>query len=89
MRLLRRLVTTLMVVMIFGVLSLVALVVIRFAHDPAPAIPAEITLPSGTESEAVTMGKGWVAVVTTDQRILIFDAKSGALRQEVTVSSPD
>ncbi|QPM90062.1 hypothetical protein PSAL_012950 [Pseudooceanicola algae] len=86
MRLLRRLVTALMLVMIFGLLSLVGLIVIRFAQSPAPALPAQISLPDGVTAEAVTMGSGWFAVVTKDQRILIFDADSGKLRQEIDIA---
>jgi hypothetical protein len=32
----------------------------------------------------VTMGTGWIAVVTSDDRILIFEP-NGTLRQEVTL----
>ena len=34
---------------------------------------------------AVTFGRGWIAVVTTDDHILIFGT-DGTLRQEVTIS---
>ncbi|SLN31365.1 hypothetical protein PSM7751_01353 [Pseudooceanicola marinus] len=88
LRLLRRLVTTLLVVMILGLITLVGLVVIRFAHPPAPAMPAEITLPAGARAEAVTRGRGWTAVVTADQQILIFDA-TGKLRQTVPITLDD
>ena len=74
-----------MVVMIFGVLSLVGLVVIRFTQEPDPVLPPKIAMPKGIEAEAVTAGKGWYAVVTRDQRILVFDAGSGALRQEIKI----
>ncbi|WP_010139356.1 DUF6476 family protein [Oceanicola sp. S124] len=84
LRLLRRLVTLLLVVMILGLITLVGLIVIRFARPPAPALPAEISLPEGARAEAVTQGRGWYAVVTTDQRLLIFDA-TGSLRQEIPV----
>lgn len=86
LRLLRRLVTLLLVVMILGLITLVGLIVIRFARPPAPALPAEITLPEGTKAEAVTQGRGWYAVVTADQRLLIFDT-TGTLRQDIAVDT--
>jgi len=87
LRLLRILVTVLTVVMIAGFLVIVALIVIRFssASEPAPALPESITLPDGATATAFTVGPGWYAVVTTDNRILIYDATSGALRQSIAV----
>lgn len=73
--------------MIFGLLTIVALLVIRFSSDPAPlALPDSITLPDGTSAQAFTMGADWYAVVTQDDRILIFDRASGALRKSITLS---
>lgn len=76
--------TTLTVVMIGGLVLIVSLLVIRLSAD-GPGLPAEITLPDGAEAQAVTFGSGWVAVVTTDDRILILDPDSGALRQEIDI----
>ena len=84
LRLLRLLVTTLTAVMIVGVVVVVALLVTRLSDD-TPALPEAITLPGDAEAQAVTMGPGWYAVVTTDQRILIFDATTGELRQTVEI----
>ena len=39
----------------------------------------------GVEAEAVTLGRGWIAVVSQDNRILIFDRETGDLRQEVQI----
>ncbi|MBR9764891.1 MAG: hypothetical protein GYB53_15535 [Rhodobacteraceae bacterium] len=86
LRLLRRLVTLLLVVMILGLITLVSLIVIRFARPPAPALPTQISLPEGTIAEAITQGRGWYAVVTADQRLLIFDT-TGTLRQEIPVDT--
>lgn len=84
-RFLRRLVTTLTVVMIGGLVVIISLLVIRLQDTDAP-LPAEITLPEGVEAEAVTLGRDWIAVVSQDNRILIFDRESGALRQEVQIT---
>jgi len=83
---LRRLVTTLMVVMILGVVVIVGLLVTRLSSDRPPALPEHLALPEGAKAEAVTLGKGWIAVVTADQRILIYDATTGALRQTVALN---
>ncbi|MDE4176461.1 DUF6476 family protein [Phaeobacter sp. PT47_59] len=86
LKFLRRLVTTLTVVMIGGLVVVIALLVIRLSADPViPGLPEHIALPEGAEPQAVTFGDGWVALVTTDNRILVFDAKSGALRQSLTL----
>ncbi|KAA2312077.1 hypothetical protein DL237_14210 [Pseudooceanicola sediminis] len=87
LRLLRRLVTALMVVMILGLLSLVGLIVIRFATAPQIQIPDTLTLPGGTVVQAFTRGQGWYAVVTEDQHILIFDAATGKMRQDIPIDT--
>ncbi|WP_212523965.1 DUF6476 family protein [Actibacterium sp. MT2.3-13A] len=86
LKFLRRLVTVLTAVMIAGVLVIIALLVIRLSDRPAPW-PDEIALPEGARAQAVTRGKGWVAVVTEDQRLLIFDAATGALEQEIAITA--
>lgn len=89
LRFLKRLVTLLAGTMILGLITLIALLVIRLpggrAPKPAPALPATVTLPAGTRAEAVTFGPGWIAVVTDRQEILILDAASGALRQRIAI----
>jgi len=85
LRRLRRLVTLLTATLILGVITVVALLVIRLAAlRPAgpPALPAAIALPAGESARAVTLGTGWVAVVTVDaagvERIRVADAATGA-----------
>lgn len=74
--------------LIVGVIVAVGALVTRLPGRiaPAPMLPNAIKLPEGVKPEAVTFGRGWYAVVTGDQRILIYDAESGALRQEVKVA---
>jgi len=84
LRLLRVLVTTLLGVMIAGFVVIVALFVIRFSDAPMP-MPDTITLPDGARATAVTVGEDWYGVVTDDNRILIYERSTGALRQSVTV----
>jgi len=82
LRFLRVLVTTLMLVMIGGLLVIVALFVMRFSST-GPTLPDAITLPDGTKAEAFTVGRGWYGVVTDDDTILIFDRATGSLRQTI------
>ena len=82
--LLKWLVIALTATMLVGMVVLVTLFITRFPQ-PAPPFPDAIDLPEGADASAVTRGKGWVAVVTDDQRILIYDAESGALRQTVGI----
>jgi hypothetical protein len=81
---LKRLVTALGVVMIAGFLVLIAALVIRLNADPLP-LPDRITLPEGVTATAFTQGTDWFAVVTSDNRILIYDRTTSALRQEVAI----
>ncbi len=80
-----RLVTVLTATMILGLLVIVTLFVTRFRSAPEMVLPESITLPEGARATAFTQGTGWLAVVTADGRILIYDRQSGALRQEVKV----
>ena len=84
LRLLRRMVMGLTAVMIGGVLVTFALIVIRLA-DRTPTLPDQVELPDGASAVAVTIGTNWYAVVTDDDRILIFDKTTGRLRQSVAV----
>ena len=82
---LKRLVTTLTVVMILGFLVLIAALVIRLNADPLP-LPDRISLPEGVTATAFTQGTDWFAVVTDDNSILIYDRSTGSLRQTVEIA---
>ena len=86
LRFLRLLVTILTGTMIAGLLAIITLLVIRFP-TAAPALPEAITLHDGTRAQAFTATARWYAVVTTDDRILIYDRDTGDLRQEITVQN--
>jgi len=85
LRFLRQLVTVLTMVMIVGVVLIPALLVIRL-NQPALAIPDRITLPSGIVAVSYTQTQDWYAVVTDQNKILIFDL-DGQLTQEVDLKS--
>lgn len=83
LRFLKGLVITLMITMIVGVIAVVGLLVTRMPDaTAAPTLPETITLPDGLTAEAVTLGKGWFAIVTSDQKLLIYTTE-GSLRQTV------
>lgn len=84
---LRRLVTVLTVTMIAGLLVIVALFVIRFSQmGTTPLVlPDRVTLPEGARALSFTQGPDWLAVVTEDGRILIFDPAGGEPRREIQV----
>jgi hypothetical protein len=90
LRFLKGLVIVLTLTMIIGVITVVAVIVTRmpqsFAARPAlPDLPSQISLPEGTKPQAVTFGKTWTAIVTEDDRILVF-GEDGALMQEIMIS---
>ncbi|MDA5556239.1 DUF6476 family protein [Shimia sp. MMG029] len=85
LRFLRLLVTGLTVVMMVGLVTVVALIVMRF-RDDGPILPENLSLDAGVQAQAVTMGDGWVAIVTSDNRILVHDRITGALRQEIALT---
>jgi len=75
-----------MVVMILGFVTLIALLVMRLAPSkPELPLPASITLPDGSKAETFTQGPDWFAVVTGDNRILIYDRATGDLRQVMEI----
>lgn len=77
-----------MITMIVGVITVVGLLVTRMpGASTEPLLPSQIKLLDGAKALAVTMHADWVAVVTEDNRILIFN-HDGSLRQEVAVQ-PD
>lgn len=87
LRLLKWLVMGLTLTMIFGVITVVWLLVTRMPDYSAAHFPEKLALPEGTKAEAITRGRGWTGVVTTDGRLLIFGT-DGALRQEIAVDLP-
>ena len=90
LRFLKVLVTILTATMILGLLTIIVLIVIRVPNvvrvidDPLP-IPDVIALPEGIEAASFAMGHDWIAVVSKDDEILIFDKDTGAIRQRIAI----
>ena len=88
LRFLKALVTTLMITMIVGVITVVWVLVTRMPKPiNLPALPAALALPEGATPMAITQGPGWIAVVTTGSRILVFHP-DGTLAQDIAVTLP-
>ena len=77
--------------MIVGLLTIVALFVIKFMGPTVASLklPAEIALPAGETAQAITQGRNWIGVVTTDvdgiERIHILNL-DGTPRQVVNIT---
>ena len=83
---LKILTTTLAGVMIFGLLTIIFLLVTRLpGATKLPALPAAIALPAGEKAETVTFGKGFTVVVTESGRVLVY-RPDGKLAQDVTLN---
>ncbi|PIE15772.1 MAG: hypothetical protein CSA68_05060 [Rhodobacterales bacterium] len=86
LKFLRRLVTILTGTMIVGVVVIIGLIVMRITAQPAAmGLPEQITLPEGVDAAAFTAAKGWYAVVSKQDEILIFSSKTGALQQRIQI----
>jgi hypothetical protein len=88
-RLLQWLVIGLTASLIVGLITVVTVVVIRFPRPPQAPLPETVTLPAGTVARAVTTGGDWFAVVTEADEILVFDRRSGRLRQRIAILPAD
>ncbi len=91
LRLLRRLVTALLVVMILGIAAIVVLVATRLpARVSLPKLPAAFSAPAGESVTGISLSGGLTLVVTRDgsgtQRIHLLDPETGAIRQTTTVA---
>jgi hypothetical protein len=84
-RFLKRLVIVMTVVLVTGVVTITGLLAVRL-NPSLPPLPDAVTLPEGVRATAFTQGTDWIAVVTEDDRILIFDRLTGTLRQELQIA---
>jgi hypothetical protein len=88
LRLLKALVTTLLVVMILGLLAIVWLLVTRLGTPaPLPDLPATVILPEGARATAVTFATDWLVVVTDGGEVLVYPRAGGAPVSRVTPGS--
>ncbi|MCW1920077.1 DUF6476 family protein [Rhodobacter sp. KR11] len=74
--------------MIGGVIAVVWLLVTRLPNPTAPpALPEGLTLPQGVSPQAVTFGRGWIAIVGSDDHIRLFGA-DGTPWQDIAITRP-
>ena len=84
----RILVTTLTTTMILGLLAIVTLLVIRFGTpNDTVTLPDNIVLPKAAQASAFTRGPDWLAVVTDDDRILIYSMDGQTVLQEIKINA--
>lgn len=77
--------------MIAGLLTIVALLVIRLGPAPVrplPVLPERVVLPDGIEMQALTIAQDWVVVVSETGEVLLYDRASGQLEQRITPDQP-
>jgi hypothetical protein len=48
-------------------------------------VPDAILLPEGVTATAYTQGTGWIAIVTSDDEILIYDPDGHALVRRIPI----
>lgn len=74
--------------MILGVITIVALLVIRLSADPRPVLvtPEVFDLPPGLEVTGYSLAGDLAIVVGADNVIRVFDTRSGALIREVDLT---
>ncbi|VVS98072.1 conserved hypothetical protein [Roseovarius sp. EC-HK134] len=89
LKFLARLVTLLTATMVVGLIVIIGLFVTRFWGEDrgALSLPDSLTLPEGTRATAFTQGPDWIAIVTEDNRILIYDRTGSTLRQTVNIET--
>jgi len=87
LKLLRRLVTTLLAVMIIGFITLIFMFVMRFQSNNQTFKLNDITLPIGTSATADTQGDDWYAIVDDAKKILIFNKVDNTLRQTINIKA--
>jgi len=82
---LKILTTTLAGVMIFGLLTIIGLLVTRLpGASKLPELPATIALPAGEKAETLTFGRGFTVIVTQNGRVLVY-RPDGSLAQDVAL----
>ena len=85
LRFLRRLVTVLTATMILGVSAIVILLIIRLQAPSGPFVPDAVVLPAGVTATAYTQGTGWIAIVTSEDEILIYDPDGHELVRRIPI----
>lgn len=83
LRFLKTLVTGLTLVMGVGMIAVVALLWVRLNQPVLPELPDTITLPQDAQIRAVTFATDRIVVLTTDDRVLVYDRAGTLVGQTV------
>ena len=85
LKFLKTLVTVLAGTMIVGLITVIALLVIRLGPQNTPAsmsalaLPEAITLPVGAKAQSVSLSDNRIVVLTDQDQVLVFDANGAPL----------
>lgn len=77
--------------MIIGFIIIVGLLIAKFnslrGEISEPAFPDEIILPNGIQADAFTTTKDWFAIITNNDKILVYNRDSGKLIQQIVIKN--
>lgn len=85
LKLLRHLVTTLMIVMIVGFIALILTLVMRFPSSSDTNQLTNVTLSADINATAYTQGIDWYAIVDDGNTIHIYNQSDNTLRQTIQI----
>ncbi len=86
LKMLRRLVTTLLIVMIVGFIALILMLVMRFPSSKPTNPLTNLTIPAGINATAYTQGDDWFAIVDDGNTIHIYNQSDNSLRQTIKIT---
>ena len=88
LRFLKGLVTVLTAVMILGVLTIVALLVIRLNAEPARVVidPGAFRLPEGVHAVGISVIEGRTVIVGDDGVIRVYNREDQTLQREIAIT---
>lgn len=84
LKLLRRLVTLLLITMIAGFVILITLFALRFTAPTTTPAFKDVELPNGAKAVGYSEGDNWFAITTDQEEILIFNLDN-SLRQTIKI----
>lgn len=90
LKFLKTLVTVLAGTMIVGLITVIALLVIRLGpqNTPRVTLPDRITLPQGTAARSVSVSERRTVILTDDDQVLVYDAQGTLIGTTHLIPAP-
>lgn len=90
LKFLKTLVTVLAGTMIVGLITVIALLVIRLGpQNAAPMkLPDQITLPEGATAQSVSVSEGRTVILTQGDQVLVYDARGALIGSTQLTKAP-